>query len=717
MKNYLIKFRRHFLLNKNFTLTLLNRSYSRVVSPETLRDDLPSEAQVVIGGGGLLGCSVAYHLARSGITDVVVLEKGKLGCGTTWLGSGVVGRLRSLMPEIELVDQSYKLYTQLHNDGYDIGYQATGSLNLCRTPDRVTAYKRNLLLAESCGVEGEMVDAKTLAQEFPFMKCNDLLGAMRIPGDICIDQMKLLNVLVDISKSLGVKFVEGCQIGQVHVKSRMVASVETDHGMIRCADFVNCTGQWARELGKHTSPYGINIPVHASQLSEMQTQPLPELKELSNMPLVRDYDGHVYFREMNGGILGGGFPPSMRPLFHDGIPDNVQFKLLPEDWDNFHVILEQLLHRLPLISRLKATELRTGYDSFTPDGRPILGVVPELLNYFVAAGFNCAGAAMAGGVGKVMAEWVKDRSPRSINLWPLDVRRFVGLHNNRKFLKERVTESSLVVSGIPYWEVDMIGYDSGRRLRTSAIFTRNEPYAVFGQIMGYERPLFFHTQGSEVTDDDLDSGQNIWTMPKPSASIHGIHSYQLNQSGLPPKGSFGKPPWFDNVKSEYWACREGVCIIDMSTYSKFELRSTGQEVVKFLQYICSNDVDKPVGSVVHTGMQNEMGGFENDCSIIRLQSNRYFMIGPTVQQTRSYVWMRDHLPRDGSVQLTDVTSMYTALNVIGPKAQELLSELTDRSLKKKDFMFMTHKEINLAMASHVRAMRLTHTGEDGWVLY
>jgi len=232
--------------------------------------------------------------------------------------------------------------------------------------------------------------------------------------------------------------------------------------------------------------------------------------------------------------------------------------------------------------------------------------------------------------------------------------------------------------------------------------------------MGYERPLYFHSE-SQIDED----AESAWHMPKPIVSLHGIKTYELNKTGLPQKGTFGKPSWFEKVRSEYWACRTGVCLIDMSTFAKFELRSGGDEVTKFLQLVCSNDIDKVVGSIVHTGMLNNNGGFENDCSVIRLGVNRYFIISPTAQQIRSFSWLREHLPEDGSVQLSDVTSMYTAINVIGPKAQELLSELTpyDMPLGKKEFPHMTCQEIHIGMASHVKAMRLTHTGEDGFVLY
>lgn len=680
-------------------------SAGEATAPE---ESFPTEARVIIGGGGIIGCSVAYHLAKAGWKDVLLLEQGRLACGTTWMASAIVGSLKPTMAEVAVITDSIKLYKELHEEGHDIGYRNTGSINLCRTNDRVIAYKRSILLTESLGFDGEFISPNEVKNRVSILNVSDILGGMWMPDDCFVNPAKLTLVLANKAKDLGVKIIENCKIKRVLTSGDSVSSVETDSGYVQCNVFVNCTGQWARQLGQMTDQ-PVRVPLHSCELTELITKPLDGID--ANMPAIRDYDGSIYFREWNGGILCGGFQTFAKPIFHTAIPSKFEFQLLPEDWDNFQSLLEQLLHRAPCLVNIEAQQLKCGPESITPDGKYIMGRVPEIFNYYVAAGMNTTGVAAAGGIGKYLSEWIVDGAS-SLNLWSFDVQRFADIHNNRKFLKDRVTESLSIVSQIPYWEADMIGWDSGRRLRTSAIFTRNEPYAAFGQSMGYERPLYFHSFAQMEEDSD-----SVWTMPKPAASVHGIKAYKMHETGLPQKGSFGKPPWFDNVRAEYWACREGVCLIDMSTFAKFELRSAGHEVVQFLQYVCSNDVDKAVGSIVHTGMQNHQGGYENDCSVIRLEHNRYFMIAPTAQQTRCFSWLKDHLPKDGTVQLSDVTSMYTALNIIGPKAQELLSELTDTPLGKRDFMHMSCQEINVGMASNVKAMRLTHTGEDGWTLY
>lgn len=677
----------------------------------------PTEASIVIGGGGIIGCSVAYHLAKAGFKNVLLLEQGRLACGSTWTGSAVVGSLKSSMAEVDLISHSLKLYKELHEEGIDIGFKQIGSINLCRTDDRVLLYKRNQLVTERFGLRGEFLSPNEIKNRVPILNTADILGGMWMADDCVVNPTKLTIALAKKAKELGVEIIEKCQISRILTSGDSVTSVQTDNGYIQCGIFVNCAGMWARKLGQHSEPR-VRVPLHACEMTELITKPLTGV-DLSRMPAIRDYDGRIYLREWNGGILSGGYQSIAKPVFHDGIPADFEFQLLPEDWDNYHGLMEQVLHRVPSLVDVEVQQLKCGAESFTPDGKYVMGRVPEVFNYFVAAGMNSTGVAAAGGIGKYLTEWIYDGTPSIntwsfdvIDTWAFDVQRFADLHNNKKFLRDRVTESLGAVAQIPYWEADMIGWDTGRRLRTSAIFTRNEPYAVFGQNMGYERPLYFHSS-SQVDEDS----ENVWTMPKPVASVHGIKAYALHETGLPQKGTFGKPAWFDNVKAEYWACREGVCLIDMSTFAKFELRSAGHEVVQFLQHVCSNDVDKAVGSIVHTGIQNHEGGYENDCSVIRLEHNRYFMIGPTAQTTRSLAWLRDHLPKDGTVQLNDVTSMYTAINVIGPKAEELLAQLTDTPLGKREFMHMTYKEMHVGMASNIKAVRLTHTGEDGFTLY
>jgi len=627
------------------------------------------------------------HLAMEGWTDVLLLEQGSLGCGTSWHSAGMVGQLKQNAATTALTAYSTKLYLQLEKEGYNTGWKPCGSFNIARTKDRMLSYKRSMSMARNYGVETEIVSPEEIKKRIPLLRTDDLMGGVWVHNDGVVNPTDLTMAMANKARDLGVKIVQRCRVKEVLTSKQRVTGVQTNHGPIECKYFVNCAGMWAHRLGQHTSVQPVRVPLHPCEHYYLVTKAITGIDSM--MPVVRDYDGYVYLREWSGGVLAGGFEPKGLAIEHD-IPDDFEFQLLPENWDQYQVLLENLLLRFPALEAAQVNQLINGPESFTPDGMCVMGEAPEVDNYYVAAGMNSAGVAMAGGVGKYMAEWMIQGEP-SMYLWSVDARRFVDMHNNKLFLKDRVTETLGAFAKIHLWDTVMAGLNTGRNLRTSPLYTRMEGDAVFGQSMGYERPLYFHSSVSEQDE---------------------YRDIEETQTSV-----FGKPVWYDRVKVEYWTCREGVCLIDMSTYTKFELRSAGNEVVKFLQYVCSNDVDRPVGTVIHTGMQNESGGYENDCSVVRLADNHYFMIGPTAQQTRSYVWLRDHLPQDGSVQLTDVTSMYTSVNVIGPRAQELLSELTDISLAKQDFYSMTYKSINIGQASGVKAMRLTHSGEDGWMLY
>ncbi|KAK2189458.1 hypothetical protein NP493_106g05056 [Ridgeia piscesae] len=649
---------------------------------------LPESARVVICGGGVVGTSLAYHLTLLGWSDVVLLEQGSLTCGTTWHAAGQVTRLRWSAVETALTMYSTELYQQLEDEGYHTGWKKCGSINVARTDDRLLAYKRALVNAKPLGIEGQILSPEQVKDRIPMLRTDDIKGGIWLPDDGVVNPTDLTMALAKKAREGGVKIVERCKVQRVQTENDMVSAVVTDQGSIACKFFVNCAGQWAWELGQ-LCDQPVRVPLHPCAHFYLVTKPFGDINPM--MPVVRDFDGYIYLREWGGGILGGGFEPMGKPVFHDGIPPKFEFELLNEDWDQFQILLEQLLHRLPGLQAAEVKQFVNGPESFTPDGRYILGHAPEVGNYYVAAGMNATGVMAAGGVGKAMAEWIVN-GETDMFLWSQDVRRFAELHNNKKFLRARVKETTGATMSCAGPDIE---YESGRGVRTSPLYTRlQNSGAIFGQIIGFEPALYFDSP-SVLMD----------TFSETRDERQAAHS------------SFGKPAWFDQVKAEYWACREGVCLIDMSTFTKFELMSAGNEVVDFLQYVCSNDIDKPIGSIMHTGMQNHSGGFENDCSIVRLAHNKFFMIGPTAQQIRSFAWLKRHLPKDGSVQLNDVTSMYTSINVIGPKARQLLTELTDTPLDKNNFPSMTYKEIDVAQASQVKAMRLTHTGEDGWMLY
>ncbi|CAH1780294.1 unnamed protein product [Owenia fusiformis] len=664
---------------------------SREVSSNDAVNSLPSQARVVICGGGVIGSSIAYHLAERGWKDIVLLEQGKLTCGTTWHAAGLVGRLKSSSVETNIVKYSAALYKKLEDEGYPTGWKECGSLTVARTKDRMLSYRKAIAKAKVMDIEIHELSPNEVSEKSSLVRTDDIVGGMWIPGDAATSAPDVAIAMATAAKDKGAKIIEGCAVEKVLTKNNNISGVETNLGTIQCEYFVNCAGQWARSLGKKSNPR-VRVPLHSTEHYYLVTKPFGVDRMT---PVIRDHDGYTYFREWSGGIMAGGFEPVAKPVFHNGIPDKFEFGQLPEDWDHFQVLLEQILHRIPSIQTAEIRQLFNGPESFTPDCKYILGEAPEINNYFVAAGMTSIGIASAGGVGRHMAEWIIDGSP-SVDLWSVDIRRFVDLHNNKKYLRDRVREtlgaSFYRIPNLPFYD-----FKTARNVRVTPVFPRTQAAgAVFQEVVGFERALYFprfHTHW--ITDD-----------PDQDAISH-----------INPPGTFGKPAYFDIVRSEYWACREGVCLIDMSSFTKLELKSAGREVVDFLQYVCSNDIDKPVGSVIHTGMQNTQGGYENDVSLLRTHENSYFLICSTSQQTRSQHWLRKHLPADGSVQIGDVTSMYTAINVIGPKAEELLSNLTDTNMSKQDFSSMNCKIISVGHASGIRAMRLTHSGEDGWILY
>lgn len=416
-------------------------------------------------------------------------------------------------------------------------------------------------------------------------------------------------------------------------------------------------------------------------------QTSPELINQLNCVLY-DLDGRIYMREFNGKLLAGGFEQVAKPAFADGVlPDSPKkrFTIKP-DYDQFSDVLEQILHRVPDFKKAELIKLSNIPEIFSPDARWILGESPEIQNYYVAAGMMLDD--VGGGIGKALAN-ILTKGYAKIDP-EVEVNRFLGLHNNRKYLKERVKEINSIPYGIqyPYFE-----YEYGRKLRMSPIFpVLQENGAVFGQIMGYERPNYFDLAGKEV-------------------DAHGNTIFRIAHTK-----TFGKPHWFDLVADEYRACRERIGLADYSSFTKIDLWSKGNEIVEFLQKMCSNDVDIPIGNICHTGMHNEhSGGYENDCSLARMSENHYMMISPTIQQTRCKTWIRRHLPPIGnhSIHLNDVTSSYTAICILGPFARKLLQELTETDISPKEFPFFTYKELNVGLANGIRTFNVTHTGELG----
>lgn len=677
--------------------TILARSLANLKaddsSPEPVlnADKFPKSTKVVVCGGGILGAAVAYHLAELGLgNDTIVLEQGRVGGGSTYHSSGLVGVFKPSTPQVRLCQESVQLYKQLDKQGHPTGWKQCGSLYVARTADRMTYYRRMKAQSVAHNIQCEIVTPDQANKLCPIIQVDDIKGGLWLPEDGVCNPHQICLSLLSVAKKKGVRVFEYCGVEKVLTENEQVVAVESPIGTVQCETFVNCGGFWARHVGQMSEP-PVKVPLHPVEHYYLYTKQIPDIHPMT--PVVRDLDGHIYIREYEGALLAGGFEPVAKPAYEDGnMPKSPLERVLPEDWDHFYVLLREILHRVPLLGDAVLQKLTNGPEAFSPDCRWILGEAPEIKNYFVAAGMKTVGISAAGGVGRAIAQRIIDGHP-PYDMYELDICRFLGLHNNRKFLRDRSKE----VPGLHYAMMyPNHEFRTGRNLRMSPIYPRlREAGAVFGQVMGYERPAYFDRDYVEQA-----ISRNV-----------GL-PYRIAETD-----TFGKPVWFDLVAGEYAACRESVGLSDYSSFTKIDLWSKGREVVNCLQYLCSNDVDVPVGSIIHTGMQNKYGGYENDCSLTRLSENHYMMISPTIQQTRCKTWIQRHLPSDSSVSISDVTSMYTAICIMGPFTRTLLSELTDTDLSPKSFPFFTYKELDVGLANGIRTLNLTHTGELGYVLY
>ncbi|MBN3316616.1 PDPR phosphatase, partial [Atractosteus spatula] len=648
---------------------------------------LPSQARVVICGGGIVGMSVAYHLAKLGWKDVVLLEQGRLGAGTTRLCAGIVSTVKHMFVESRMADYSNRLYQQLEAEtGVKTGYVRTGSLCLAQNQDRLISLKRLASRLKVIGIQCDVITPKQVSALHPLVNIHDLVGAVHVPGDAVVSPPDVNHALAVASAQHGVQIHERTSVNHVLVRKGHVHGVETDRGPIECDYFVNCAGQWAYELGQ-ASEESVSVPLHACEHFYLLTKPLPRPLP-PHTPVVMDLDGRIYVRAWQGGVLSGGFEKNPKPIFTEG-RNQLEIQGLQEDWDHFEPMLSALLRRMPSLDSCEIHQLVNCPESFTPDMRCLMGETPSVSGYFVLGGMNSSGLSLAGGAGKYLAEWMTYGYP-SDNVWPLDIKRFGNLQSSRTFLRHRVMElgtrcvpAALIYElKVPRWD-----FQTGRQLRTSPLYDRLDAQgARWMEKHGFERAKYFVPSGKDLL--------------------------ALDQSK-----TFYKPDWFDIVGAEVKCCKGAVCVIDMSSFTKFELSSTGDQALELLQHLCANDLDVPVGHIVHTGMLNERGGYENDCSVVRLSKNSFFIISPTDQQVHCWAWIRKHMRSDPQLHLEDVTWKYTALNLIGPRAMDVLSELSYVPMTPDHFPSLFCKEMSVGYANGIRVMSMTHTGEPGFMLY
>jgi sarcosine dehydrogenase len=634
---------------------------------------VPGQAKVVIIGGGIVGCSTAYHLAKMGCNDVVVIEKGKLTSGSTFHAAGLVGQLRTNANITQLLGYSVELYNSLEQEtGFATGWKMNGGLRLACNEQRWIEVKRQATTARSFGLDMHLLTPKEALDLWPMMDISDLVGAAFLPTDGQANPSDITQSLASGARSGGVKICEDTEVTGFKFNRDTITGVQTSNGDINCERVVICAGQWSRALGLLA---GVNIPLVSVQHQYLITDKMPSVQ--SDLPTLRDPDRLTYFKEDVGGLVMGGYEPNPVPWAQDGIPDGFNFTLLDNDMDHFEPLLEQAIARVPSLADAGIKQMINGPESFTPDGNFILGEAPECKSLFIGAGFNAFGIAAGGGAGMALAEWVLKGEP-PFDLWPLDIRRFGRPHADVEWVRERTLEaySKHYTMAWPFEE-----NKSCRPCRRSPLYDILKAQgACFGEKLGWERPNWFAGEAQEAIDEY----------------------------------SFGRQNWFEAVGEEHRAVREKAALFDQSSFAKYRVH--GNDAAKGLSWICANNIDTPVGSVVYTQMLNARGGIECDLTVTRIAENEFYLVTGTGFATHDFDWIARNFPADCEVQIEDVTSAWAVMSLMGPNARDLLQPLVRDDLSNSAFPFATMRELAISGAL-IRALRVSYVGELGWELH
>jgi sarcosine dehydrogenase len=633
---------------------------------------LPSHAQIIVIGGGIIGCSTAYHLARDHKADVILVEQGKITSGSTWHAAGLVGQLRSSASITKVLKYSVDLYKGLAAEtGLDTGWKMTGCLRLATTPDRWTEFKRLATTARSFGMEMELIGPEEVKRMWPLMDTSDLIGASWLPTDGQASPSDITQSLAKGARMHGAKIHEGVKVTGFRMDGRRITHVETDQGVIACDKVVNCGGMWARQIGAMA---GVVVPLHPVKHQYIVTEKIPGLSP--DAATLRDPDRRTYFKEEVGGLVMGGYEPNPQGWVTGDIPENWEFRLFDDDYDHFGQHLVEAIARVPALANVGVKQMINGAESFTPDGNFILGPAPECANMYVGAGFNAFGIASGGGAGWVLADWVMT-GEAPLDLWAVDIRRFSTLHRDRDWVAERTLEAygKHYTVAFPHEE-----YTSGRPRIVSPLYDRLKAAgAVFGSKLGWERPNWFAPAGMEPKD--------IYSM--------------------------GRQNWFDAVGAEHFHVRAHAGVFDQSSFAKYEL--TGPKAAEALEAICANRVAREVGRLTYTQLLNSRGGIEADLTVARLAEDHFYIVTGTGFRTHDFGWIADHLPPTG-VTLRDVTEDWGTLSLMGPRAREILAKVTQTDVSNPALPFGSARELTIA-GTRVRALRVTYVGELGWELH
>ena len=627
-------------------------------------------------GGGIGGCSIAYHLTAKGWRDVVLLDRSHLTSGSTFHSAGLVGQLRSSVALTRLMMWSVECYRKLAAEtGRDPGWKEVGSLRLACTPDRQQEHRRQEGWAKTFGLPLEEIGSAEAKRLFPIMSTEGVLGAIYLPTDGHLDPSGLAMALAQGARQRGATIRTGTRVVGITRREGRVHEVQTDQGVIRTDVVVNAAGMYAPDVARMV---GVSVPLIPMAHQYLTTKPIEGVH--GAMPTLRDPDHLVYFREEVGGLAVGGYEREPAPWGLDGIPADFNHRLLAPDWDRFAPLLNGAIHRVPDVAQAEVIRLINGPEAFTPDGEFILGEAPEVPGFFVACGFCAHGIAGAGGMGRVMAEWIVEGDP-GLDLWHMDLRRFGPQYASRRLTLDRTHEVYRTYYDLRYPNQER---EEGRRLRLSPAYPRlRELGAVLGEKAGWERPNWF----------------------EPNAAG--------GDEGKRPRGFAGRF-WSPAIEAEHRGTRERVALFDESSFAKFEV--LGEGALELLQGLCDNDVDRPVGSIVYTQMLNARGGIECDFTVTRLGPARFRIVTGSAFGPHDRGWIARHLPRDGSVQLVDVTGAYACYGLFGPLARDLLQAVTPADVGNAAFPYLTVRELAIGRVPAVAA-RVSYVGELGWEIY
>ncbi len=636
--------------------------------------ELPSTAKAVIIGGGIVGCSTAYHLGKLGWTDTVVLERKKLTSGTTFHAAGLVGQLRTSANITQLLGYSVDLYRRLEAEtGLQTGWKMNGGLRLACNAERWTEVKRQATTAHSFGLEMHLLTPREAQDLWPLMTIDDLVGAAYLPTDGQANPSDITQSLARGARMAGVSIFEDTPVTRIIVEDGRVRGVETPAGTIACEKVVICAGQWTRTLA---ATLGVNVPLVSMEHQYMVTERIDGVTP--GLPTLRDPDRLTYWKEEVGGLVWGGYEPNPKPWAVGGIPEGFHFELLTSDFDHYGQFMDDAIARVPALATAGVKQLINGPESFTPDGNFILGEAPEQPGIFIGAGFNAYGIAAGGGAGMALAEWVAHGSA-PYDLWPVDIRRFGAVHRSTDWVRARTVEA--------YGKHYTIAWPSEEM--TSARPTRRSPLyahllaagACFGEKLGWERPNWFaDTALGEVPVD---------------------------------RYSYGRPGWFDAVAREHKAARQAAVLIDQSSFAKFTLK--GPDAAARLNWIAAGNVDRPVGSLTYTQMLNAKGGIECDLTVARVARDEFYIVTGTGFATHDYDWIARNLG-GARAELVDVTGGYAVLSLMGPNARDVLARVCPDDLSNSGAPFGSARRISVAMCP-VLALRVTYVGELGWELH